>query len=83
MSGVVDERGLVAEMLAGAPAPGPTCELVDDVLRAIACSVIALRAWRRAPLDEDLVQLARVQGVAICEGDCEQLRREGAMRRAA
>lgn len=82
---VVDERGIVAGLLAGAPASAPASDLVDEGLRAIAIAEVALRAWRRTPLDEDLVALARVQGVGISTRDCEILRREGAMatRRAA
>ena len=75
---LVDERGQVAALLAGAPAAVPPCELVDESLRAIAVAEVALRAWRTlvvAPV-EDLVRA--VGGDAR---DVEQLRREGAMRR--
>lgn len=80
---LVQERRIVAVLLAGGPPEGLVDELVDEELRAVAVAVIALRAWRQAPTDDQVIALARAQGVAISDRDCEVLRREGAMRRAA
>lgn len=77
---VVDERSIVAALLAGRPAEVPAGELVDEELRAVVVAVVALGAWRALVTVsvEDLV--GALGGDA---GDVEQLRREGAMRRAA
>jgi hypothetical protein len=74
---VVDERAQVADLLVGAD---PIWPLVDEDLRTIAITAIAVRAWRTLVTTtvEDLVVL--LGGDA---GDVEQLRREGAMRRRA
>lgn len=74
----VDERGIVAGLLAGAPAYMAP-ELVDDNLRSLAIAIISLRAWRA------LVTTTVEELVTALGGDpqdVEQLRREGAMRRA-
>lgn len=80
---VVHERRAVAELLAGGALDGVAGELVDDDLRAVARAVLALRAWRRGPTDEVLVELVQLQGAHLEPSECELLRREGAMRRAA
>lgn len=80
---VVDERRAVAELLAGGGFEGPAGELVDEDLRAVARAALALHAWRRPATDEVLVELAELQGARIEPGECEQLRREGGLRRAA
>jgi hypothetical protein len=78
---VVEERRIVAELLAGGPEKVPAGELVDLELRTVARAVSALRAVRQAPTDELVTAAARVLGAPV--GDLEDLRREGAMRRAA
>lgn len=80
---VVPERRLVAELLAGGAVELRAGELVDEQLRAIAFAAKALAPWRRAATDEDLRALAREQGVEITGEECEALRREGGLRRAA
>lgn len=78
---VIHERLEVAELLAGGHLEAAAGDLVDPELRAVAWAVLALRAWRLAPGDQ-LDELVRVQGASISGGDLEQLRREGALRRA-
>jgi hypothetical protein len=75
---VIDERALVAGLLAGDASILPP--LVDDRLRAIAIATRALGAWRAliTTTVEDLV--FHLGGDA---GDVEQLRREGALQRSA
>lgn len=80
---VVHERHKVADLLAGGPLEGSAGELVDPKLCAVARAVLALRTVREAPTDEALCALARDQGVAITGEECEELRREGGLRRAA
>lgn len=80
---VVPERRMVAELLAGGRLEGLAGELVDEQLRAIARGVEALRAAHEAPTDEAIGELAQLQGVAVHGRVIEDLRREGAMRRAA
>lgn len=83
---VVHERRLVAVLLAGGAAEVLAGELVDDELRAVARAVLALRTWRLAPTDDAVA--AAVGALGPFQRECldealEDLRREGAMRRAA
>lgn len=80
---VVHERRLVAELLAGRDLDGVPGELVDVQLRAVARAVLALRAHRMPEGDELLVELVELQGAHVGARECEELRREGALRRAA
>jgi hypothetical protein len=81
---LVDERRLVADLLAGGPVEVPAGELVDERLRTVAVAVVALRTVRQAPTDEAVNAAARVlAGPAGEDLELEELRREGGLRRAA
>lgn len=76
---VVHERQVVADVLAlGGDVDARA--LVDRDLCAVAIAAIALRPWRSL-ISSSLEDLVRALGGDA--GDVEQLRREGALRRAA
>ena len=80
---IVPERYMVAQLLAGDDFEGPATGLNDGELRAVAVAVRLLTASHQVPTDEAVLALVRLQGRAGDGGDLEQLRREGALRRAA